>query len=112
MSIKYTLTIKGDPAELVEVLTALHVAGKAKEALPPSESAEKPEPAPEAPSEPAKPAEGGVPSPEDLRSAAMRAIDDGKRAEVSELLKQHGAKRITDLPESERAAFLVEVEAL
>lgn len=93
---KFTLNIEGTAKELRDALVTLDgVPVKALEKKPAPASASKP-----------------APSLDEIRKAMMRAIDAGKRQQCSETLQAHGAKRVTELPEGERAAFLAEIEAL
>lgn len=102
---KYTLNIEGTAEELRDALVTLDKAGKDVDG---ARRKPKPDQEPER-----KPEEGKqAPSLDEIRKAMMRAIDAGKRQQCSETLQAHGAKRVTELPEGERAAFLAEIEAL
>lgn len=106
---KYSLTIIGNADELKGVLD---ICGGADPAVA-AEGAPGPVEAPDAAPAPERPeAAPEPPSFEVIRKAMMRAINDGKRDQCSELLAKRGAKRVTELPEGELAAFLAEVEAI
>ena len=104
---KYMLTVAGDASEIINALIAINDNTPAPTTTPtnaPASPSAEPEQQQEAPV--------GVPSIEEIRDAAMHAINNGKREDVRQLLEAHGAKRVPELAEGERAAFLTEVRCL
>ena len=61
----------------------------------------------------AEPAAGpaNAPSREDVRRAAMNAMNEGKRDGVEDILKAHGGT-LKDVPEADLAAVLAKIEVL
>lgn len=80
-----------------------------------ADAAEEPQPAPAAPAEPepAKAAEPEKPALEfeTVRKAAAEAMNRGKRAEVKEILLQHG-ERLADIDPAKWPEILAAIEAL
>ena len=111
----FQLTITGSPDNLMGLLmTATDFVGRDVEskkdveyATITNEAEAKPEPASAPESTPEE-----IPSMETVRTAMMAAIKGGARQEVSDLLAERGAKRVTELPESELLGFWHAVEAL
>ena len=109
---KYMLTVAGDASEIINALIAINDNTPAPTTTPTNAPAS-PSAEPEQQQEPSlKEAPVSVPSIEEIRDAAMHAINNGKREDVRQLLDAHGAKRVPELAESERAAFLTEVRCL
>lgn len=110
---KYMLTVTGDVNEIINALIAINDNTPASSTSAPTNLPATPSAEPERqPEEAPKEMPVSVPSIEEVRDAAMHAINNGKREEVRQLLEAHGAKRVPELAESERAAFLSEVGAL
>lgn len=95
-------TYETEPAQpaALDPLTALPVVDKEEPAQP-----EKPA---EAPSKPAQ----SVPNREDVQRVAVTKIQGGKGKKVKALIEKHGGTRVSDVPEENLAAFMVELEAL
>lgn len=110
ISMKFTLNIEGTTEELRDALVTLDKAGKDVDGA--RRKPEEPKPDQEPEREPEVEKQAPAPTLDEIRKAMMRAIDAGKRQQCSETLQAHGAKRVTELPEGERAAFLAEIEAL
>ena len=60
---------------------------------------------------PAKPTEP-IPTKEDVRAILAEMSSRGFTAQVKELLRQHGADKLSEIAPSEYEALLTEVEAL
>lgn len=86
---------------------------KAREEKEAQEEAEAEKETEETPAEEAASAAdpAGAPSREDVRRAAMAAMNEGKRGDVEDVLKAHGGT-LKDVPEAELADVLAEIEAL
>lgn len=110
---KYMLTVAGDASEIINALIAINDNTPAPTTTTtPMNAPASPSAEPEQQQESPKEAPVSVPSIEEIRDAAMHAINNGKREAVRQLLDAHGAKRVPELAESERAAFLTEVRCL
>lgn len=84
----------------LDPMTALPVVDKEEPAQP-----EKPA---EAPSKPTQ----NVPDREDVQRVAVTKIQSKLGAKVKALIEKHGGTRVSDVPEENLAAFMVELEAL
>ena len=111
---EFQLTITGSPDNLMGLLMTATDLGRDVEPKKDVEYAaitNEAEAKPELASAP-EPTSEEIPSMETVRTAMMAAIKGGARQEVSDLLAERGAKRVTELPESELLGFWHAEEAL
>lgn len=99
-------TTATEPVKAAEPTTATEPAGKEPEEKP----AEKPDDTAE--EKPHDDAPGKKYTTEDVRGVLANAAHNGHRDEVIQILKDHGAKNITELKEGDYAEVVAQAEAL